>query len=79
MAGDQYQTVQEVAARLKVGEATLRGWIKEGELRAVELGKGWRIAGLQAFVCSHATRARKTAAQGGGAERDTGTRRESGA
>ncbi len=79
MAGDEYQTMQEVAGRLKVGEATVRSWIKEGDLRAIKLGKRWRIAGLQAFVRSHATRAKRTAAQGGGPDRDAKTRREGGA
>ena len=41
---DQYQTVQELAERLEVSEATVRQWIKSGELRAIDIGKGWRIA-----------------------------------
>ena len=41
---DQYQTVQELAERLEVSEATIRQWIKSGELRAIDIGKGWRIA-----------------------------------
>ena len=44
MPQDQYQTVREVADRLKVAEATVRHWIKEGQLRAIDIGKGWRIA-----------------------------------
>jgi len=40
MPDDQYQTVKEVADRLQVGEATMRGWIKAGGLRAIEVGKG---------------------------------------
>jgi len=79
MAGDQCQKVQKVADRLKVGEATVRDWIKQGDLRVIKLGKRWRIAGLQAFVCNHATRASRTAAQGGGLGRDARIRRESGA
>lgn len=67
MARDQYQTVKEVADRLKVSEVTVRGWIKDGELRAIEIGKGWRIADidLAMFLSSHATRARDAAAQAG--------------
>ncbi len=62
MARDEYQTVKELADRLKVSEATVRGWIKDGELRAIEIGKGWRIADsdLKTFLCKHATRARET-------------------
>jgi len=60
MARDSYQTVKEVADRLKVGEATVRHWIREGDLRAIDIGKGWRIADtdLDAFLRAHATRAR---------------------
>lgn len=60
MTRDQYQTVKEVADRLKVSEATVRHWIKAGDLRAIDIGKGWRIADhdLEAFLRGHATRAR---------------------
>ncbi|MFZ0097136.1 MAG: helix-turn-helix domain-containing protein [Gemmobacter sp.] len=44
MPQDQYQTVQEVADRLEVAEATVRQWIKSGALRAINIGKGWRIS-----------------------------------
>lgn len=57
MPHDQYQTVKEVADRLKVAEATVRHWIKEGQLRAIDIGKGWRIADsdLDDFLLSHQT------------------------
>ena len=44
MPQDRYQTVQEVAARLEVAEATVRQWIKSGALRGIDIGKGWRIS-----------------------------------
>ncbi len=44
MPHDRYQTVQELADRLEVAEATVRQWIKSGVLRAIDIGKGWRIA-----------------------------------
>lgn len=44
MPHDRYQTVQELAERLEVAEATVRRWIKSGDLRAIDIGKGWRIA-----------------------------------
>jgi len=44
MPHDRYQTVPELAERLEVAEATVRRWIKSGELRAIDIGKGWRIA-----------------------------------
>ncbi|PTE17785.1 DNA-binding protein [Cereibacter changlensis JA139] len=57
MPQDQYQTVKEVADRLKVAEATVRHWIKAGDLRAIDIGKGWRIANtdLRAFLSTHQT------------------------
>ena len=44
MPQDRYQTVREVADRLEVADATVRQWIKTGTLRAISIGKGWRIA-----------------------------------
>lgn len=57
MPHDQYQTVKEVAERLKVAEATVRAWIHDGALRAIDVGKGWRIADadLEAFLTRHET------------------------
>ena len=61
MPVDQYQTVQELAARLEVSEATIRQWIKSGELRAIDIGKGWRIANtdLATFLKARETGPRK--------------------
>jgi excisionase family DNA binding protein len=55
MPKDQHQTVKDVADRLKVAEATVRHWIKEGQLRAIDIGKGWRIADtdLANFLLAH--------------------------
>jgi excisionase family DNA binding protein len=55
MPNEHYQTVREVADRLKVAEATVRHWIKQGELRAIDIGKGWRIADadLEHFLRRH--------------------------
>lgn len=44
MPQHRYQTVQEVADRLEVAEATVRQWIKPDALRAIDIGKGWRIS-----------------------------------
>lgn len=65
MARDEYQTVKELADRLKVSEATVRCWIKGGGLRAIDIGKGWRIADrdVEEFLCSHETRERRTVGQ----------------
>lgn len=60
MPQDRYQTVQDVADRLKLSEATVRHWIKEGALRAIDVGKGWRISDqdLGEFLHNHETRPR---------------------
>ncbi len=52
-------TIQEVADLLKVSSATVRSWIKEGELRAVRLEREFRIAriDLQDFVDARVTTA----------------------
>lgn len=54
---DQHQTVKEVVGRLKVAEVTRRLRIKEGQLRAIDIGKGWRIADtdLANFLLAHQT------------------------
>lgn len=61
MPQDRYQTVREVAERLEVAEATVRHWIKSGALRAIDIGKGWRISDtdLAQFLTSRETAARQ--------------------
>jgi excisionase family DNA binding protein len=39
----EYLKVEEVAARLKVKEKTVRDWIGRGQLEAYKIGKEWRI------------------------------------
>jgi excisionase family DNA binding protein len=53
MPHDRYQTVKELAERLEVSEATVRQWIKAGELRAIDIGKGWRIADTDLGIARH--------------------------
>ncbi|UNC92397.1 helix-turn-helix domain-containing protein [Candidatus Contubernalis alkalaceticus] len=39
----EYFTPQEVSKKLKVDVRTVYRWIKEGKLKALKAGKGWRI------------------------------------
>ena len=72
MPQDRYQTVQELAQRLEVAEATVRQWIKSGELRGINIGKGWRISdnGLGQFLKTRETAPRR---QSNGSETDRNT------
>lgn len=65
MPQDLYQTVQEVADRLEVAEATVRQWIKAGALRAIDIGKGWRISDtdLSQFLTTRETVPRNAATE----------------
>ena len=49
-------TLHDVAAKLQVKEETIRHWIRDGKLRAVNLGKEWRVAvvDLERFLNDHA-------------------------
>ncbi len=61
MPHDRHQTVQEVAQRLEIAEATVRRWIKSGELRAIDIGKQRRIADsdLERFLKARETAPRE--------------------
>ncbi len=58
MLTDPLMTVREVAEKLKVKESTVRSYIRDKQLRAIKLGKDWRISveDLDAFVEEHANR-----------------------
>ncbi|MCR9070291.1 MAG: helix-turn-helix domain-containing protein [Alphaproteobacteria bacterium] len=45
-------TVHDAAKMLQVQEATVRSWIRDKRIRAIKLGKEWRIAqeDLEAFL-----------------------------
>lgn len=55
----KFLTVREVADLAQVGEATVRHWIKQGELRAIDVGREFRIIprDFERFLDLHATRA----------------------
>ncbi|MBO9418956.1 helix-turn-helix domain-containing protein [Labrenzia sp. R4_2] len=59
MLSKPFLTTHEIAELLKVREPTVRTWIHQQELRAVKLGREFRVAvkDLEAFVNEHATRA----------------------
>lgn len=40
---EQHYTVPDVAAALKVDERTVRAWIEAGKLKAVRVGRHYRI------------------------------------
>ncbi len=58
MLSKPFMTTQDVAELLKVREPTVRSWIRQEELRAVKIGREFRVAvkDLEAFVNEHATR-----------------------
>ena len=57
MLSKPFMTIHEVAELLKVSEATVRTWIHEDDLRAIRVGRDFRVAvkDLEAFVNAHAT------------------------
>lgn len=59
MLSKPFLTTHEIAELLKVREPTVRGWIRRQDLRAVKLGREFRVAvkDLEAFVNERATRA----------------------
>ena len=58
MLSKPMMTTQEVAELLRVREPTVRTWIRDRQLRAVRLGREFRVAvkDLEAFIDEHATR-----------------------
>ncbi len=44
MEHQSFLTPQEVADLLRVSVYTVRRWIKEGDLPAYKVGRGWRIS-----------------------------------
>jgi excisionase family DNA binding protein len=55
---NKYLTVNEVAELLQIHWQTVLTYIKQGQLTALKLGKGYRISpeALDAFVKKHSTR-----------------------
>jgi len=60
---EQFLTVAEAAARLRVSEETIRRWLRDGRLSGVHLGSrkgGWRVPerALDTFIRERTTGAR---------------------
>lgn len=55
---EKYLTVTEVAERLQVHWQSVLTYIKNGELEAVKLGRGYRISeeAIEAFIKSRTTK-----------------------
>lgn len=54
---DEFLTVPEVAAKLRVNVATVRRWCTDGTLPAVKVGKQYRVevSQLRAVIDTHRT------------------------
>lgn len=67
-----FLTVREVADLAQVSEATVRHWIRNGDLRAIDVGREFRIIprDLEAFLDRHATRAALAPGDPSGAAKD---------
>ena len=53
----RFLTVKDVADLVQVSEASVRHWIKLQHLRAIDLGREWRVVprDLEAFLAAHET------------------------
>ena len=58
---EEMLTVEDVSKQLKVHIRTVRKWIQDGELIAMDIGRGYRIkkSDLQEFIKSRQTDKRK--------------------
>ena len=56
MFREPLMTVQEVADRMKVTPRTVGDWIRHSKLRAIKVGRDWRVSvtDLEAFADAHA-------------------------
>ncbi len=61
-------TVQEVADRMKVTPRTVGDWIRHDKLRAIKVGRDWRVSvkDLESFANAHANIPSRFGGGGGG-------------
>jgi len=66
-------TVQEVADRMKVTPRTVGDWIRHDKLRAIKVGRDWRVSvkDLETFANAHANIPNRNGGVETGAERRT--------
>lgn len=57
---ETYYTVEQIAQMLQMHPKTVQRYIREGKLRAVKVGKGWRVGGHDLSVFTEG----ETAARG---------------
>ena len=57
MLSKPFLTTHDIAELLKVKEPTVRSWIHDQELRAIKIGREFRVAAkdLEAFLNAHET------------------------
>jgi excisionase family DNA binding protein len=62
MSDKQFYTVEQVAELLQVHWQSVLNYIKRGELKALKLGKGYRISqtALDKFIDSRSTNGKKS-------------------
>ncbi|HRX57712.1 MAG TPA: helix-turn-helix domain-containing protein [Eubacteriales bacterium] len=58
---EKYFTVEQVSELLKMHPKTIQRYIREGKLRAVKFGKGWRVSGHDLSVFTEGTAASEPA------------------
>ena len=58
MVNEKFYTVQEVADLLQIHWQSVLNYIKNGKLKALKLGKGYRISqeALDEFISNHTTK-----------------------
>lgn len=55
---EKYYTVEQIAQMLQMHPKTVQRYIREGKLRAIKVGKGWRISGHDLSVFTESVPAR---------------------
>lgn len=70
---DQYYTVEQISDMLEMHPKTIQRYIREGRLRAVKIGKGWRVTGHDLSAFTESAQAQNSIKQPGSGIRMTVT------